>query len=86
MAAMTPQASNTERQRSKSMHDMHLQQGATFAFLIEAINEIPAELEMPVDVAYMSGLIDRDALTDDLRYNSRAVMKLDKNGVKSTLE
>ena len=54
--------------------------------LITAIMEEPAELELPIEVAYLSNLISNGAKAADeeqVCLSSRAVVRFDKQGVKT---
>ena len=44
----------------------------------------PAELELPIEVAYLSNFMNEISL-DEVCMSARAVVKFDRQGVKSTL-
>ena len=85
---MTESASQRERLRAQQLHRMQWKEEAELAMLVTAIMEEPAELELPIEVAFLSGLVSSEQQSADgeeVLLSSRAVVKFDRQGVKSTL-
>ena len=57
---MTEMASLAERNHNRRLQRLQPKQDSEMALLVNAILDEPAELELPMEVAYMSGLVSDD--------------------------
>ena len=79
---VSPLFTQQERKVAQHLLRWHIQADAEMVALVNAVMAEPAELEIPTSMAYLSGLIGDEALSET---NSVVLLQWDKQGARNAL-